>query len=80
MKLILEPDLGLFCACFCIEESTPFLRLLGAPSQNLRFSSGVTLVSDRVGRSCGLPMSKGTFVTSFSHPARGVSLYLGRID
>jgi len=37
----LEPDLGLFSVCFCIEESTPLLRLLGAPSQNLR--NGVVL-------------------------------------
>ena len=40
-------------------------------SQNLpRFSSGVTLVSHRGGRSCGLPMAKSTFVASFSQPAR----------
>ena len=39
-------------------------------AKNLRFSSGVTLVSHRGGLSCGLPMSKGTFVTSFSQPAR----------
>jgi len=32
-EINLEPDLGLFSVCFCIEESTPLLRLLGAPSQ-----------------------------------------------
>ena len=39
-------------------------------AKNLRFSSGVTLVSHRGGRSCDLPMSKGTSVTSFSKLAR----------
>ena len=33
MKIDLEPDLGLFSVRFCIEESTPLLHLLGAPSQ-----------------------------------------------
>ena len=39
-------------------------------ARNLRFSSGDTLVSHRGGRSCGFPMLKGAFVTSFSQPAR----------
>ena len=29
----MDLDLDLFSACFCIEESTPLLRLLGALSQ-----------------------------------------------
>jgi len=28
-EINLEPDLGLFGVCFCIEESTPLLRLFG---------------------------------------------------
>ena len=39
-------------------------------ARTLRFSSRVTLVSHRGGRSCGFPMLKGAFVTSFSRPAR----------
>jgi hypothetical protein len=33
-------------------------------------SSSDTLVSDRGGRTCGLPTSKGRSVTSLRHPAR----------
>ena len=28
-EIILKPDLGRFCVCFCIEESLPLFSLLG---------------------------------------------------
>ena len=59
-EIILKPDLSRFCVCYCIEESAPLFSLR---ARNLRFSTDVTLVSHRGGRSCGFPVLNGAFVT-----------------
>ena len=57
-EIILKPDLSRFCVGFrCLVSWARRAR-------NLRFSSGVALVSHRGGRSCGFPMLNGAFVTS----------------
>ena len=42
--------------------------------KKLHFTSGATLVPYRGGRSCGLQMSKGTFVASFSFSQPGLPI------